>query len=381
LLRLKYGYKSVVLLLSCDDIILIWQHLMKSPIMKYLSMKLFTLLCGLVLLASCSSDKAQAPVANQFENVEKKGENSTIIASSAPTLDTAKYNELMTYMTNGDTSGRWPVKNAPYPLAGAVLPFNRVVAYYGNLYSNRMGALGKWPKQEMIQRLLQEVKEWNEADTVIKAVPALHYIASTAQAAPGKDGMYRYRMPLSQIDTILNWAKEINAIVFIDIQIGLSTLQKELPYFEKYLAHPNVHLGIDPEFAMVGKGSKRPGSVIGTLDAADINFATDYLADIVKKNNLPPKMFMIHRFTQGMVTNANQIKLHPELQIIMDMDGWGPPAKKISTYYSWIHPQPVQFTGFKLFYVNDTEKSGEKEMMSKQDVLKLKPAPVYIQYQ
>ena len=37
----------------------------------------------------------------------------------------------------------WPVK-APYPLAGAILPFKRVVAYYGNLYSKKMGALGEY---------------------------------------------------------------------------------------------------------------------------------------------------------------------------------------------------------------------------------------------
>jgi hypothetical protein len=128
-----------------------------------------------------------------------------------------------------------------------------------------MGALGKWPKQEMFQRLLQEVKEWNEADSTIKSIPALHYIASTAQPAPGKDGMYRYRMPLGQIDTILNWAKEIDAVVFIDLQIGLSSFEKELPYFEKYLSMPNVHLGIDPEFAMAGKGGKRPGAIVGTV--------------------------------------------------------------------------------------------------------------------
>jgi hypothetical protein len=337
---------------------------------------------ALLLFTSCSNDRAQAPDNKSADTATTASGNANEPATpKGPILDTARFDQLTTYITNGDTSGHWPVKDAPYPLPGAILPFNRVIAYYGNLYSNRMGALGKWPKQEMIQRLLQEVKEWNEADTVIKSIPALHYIAMTAQAAPGKDGMYRYRMPLSQIDTILNWAKEINAVVFIDIQIGLSTLQKELPYFEKHLAHPNVHLGIDPEFAMVGKGSKKPGTVIGTLDATDINYATNYLADIVKKNNLPPKMFMIHRFTQGMVTNTKQIKLHPEIQIIMDMDGWGPPAKKVSTYYSWIHPEPVQFTGFKLFYVNDTEKSGEKEMMSKQEVLKLKPMPIYIQYQ
>lgn len=297
------------------------------------------------------------------------------------TLDTARYNKLMHYLANGDTSGRWPVKNAPLPLPGAILPFHRVVAYYGNLYSKKMGALGKWPKKEMIKNLLAEVKKWSDADSVIKAIPALHYIAVTAQGAAGKDGKWRYRMPLTQIDTILNWAKEINALVFIDVQIGLSTVQSEIPVFEKYLSLPNVHLGIDPEFAMNAKGGKRPGSVIGSLDASDINWIGDYLANLVKKNNLPPKIFMIHRFTQGMVTNVNKIKLHPEVQVVMDMDGWGGPAKKKSTYYSWIYPQPVQFTGFKLFYVNDTEKSGQKEMMSQADVLKLKPAPIYIQYQ
>jgi hypothetical protein len=304
----------------------------------------------------------------------------TAQANNKPTLDTARYNELMRYMANGDTTGRWPVKHE-YPLPGAILPFKRVVAYYGNLYSNRMGALGKWPKQEMIPRLLAEVKKWNELDSMMPAVPALHYIAVTAQGAAGKDGKWRYRMPHNQIDTILNWAKEIDAIVFIDVQIGLSDLQTEIPLFEKYLSMPNVHLGIDPEFAMNGKGGARPGSVIGTLDATDINWVGDYLAKLVRQHNLPPKMYMIHRFTKGMVTNYQNIKLRPELQIIMDMDGWGPPDLKKGTYRYWIQEQPVQFTGFKLFYVNDTEKSGQKEMMAYPDIINLRPRPVYIQYQ
>jgi len=132
---------------------------------------------------------------------------------------------------------------------------------------------------------------------------------------------------------------------------------------------------------MLGKGGARPGSVIGTLDAKDLNWIGDYLAGLVRKNNLPPKMFMIHRFTKGMVTNAHQIKLHPELQIIMDMDGWGPPDLKKGTYRHWIQNEPVQFTGFKLFYVNDTEKSGLKELMKYEDIINLRPRPVYIQYQ
>ncbi|TCZ67340.1 hypothetical protein [Flaviaesturariibacter aridisoli] len=341
--------------------------------------------CALTLLACNGQGKG-----GSTQNADSAGKQSNQSVKTAPpgtaesrqaVLDTARYDSLMRYVANGDTSGRWPVKNQPYPLPGAILPFYRPIAYYGNLYSNKMGALGKWPKAQMIPNLLEEVKKWNAADTVIKSIPSLHYIAVTAQGAPGKDGKYRYRMPLHQIDTILNWAKEINAIVFIDVQIGLSTLQDEIPLFEKFLSLPNVHLGIDPEFAMLGKGGKKPGSVIGTIDAADINWVGDYLASIVKKNNLPPKMFMVHRFTKGMVTNYDKIKLRPELQIIMDMDGWGPPDLKKGTYRYWINEQPVQWTGFKLFYVNDVEKSGQKEMMTREQVLGLKPKPVYIQYQ
>jgi hypothetical protein len=340
---------------------------------------LLPILFGFVIISCNNSNKAAAETAAAHDTTGKgeAGPGST----ASTTLDTAKYNKLMLELANGDSSGRWPVKNAPLPLPGAILPFNRIVAYYGNLYSNRMGALGKWPKAQMIPNLLAEVKKWNEADSTTPAIPALHYIATTAQGAPGKDGKYRARMPLSQIDTILKWAKEINALVFIDVQIALSTLQDEIPRFEPYLSMPNVHLAIDPEFAMNGKGGKKPGTVIGTMDVRDINWVGDYLVNLVKKNNLPPKIFMIHRFTQGMVPNAEGIKLHRELQVVMDMDGWGPPDLKKGSYRYWINEKPVQFAGFKLFYVNDTEKSGQKEMMSRQEILKLKPKPVYIQYQ
>jgi V8-like Glu-specific endopeptidase len=100
----------------------------------------------------------------------------------------------------------------------------------------------------------------------------------------------------------------------------------------------------------------------------------------VQKHNLPPKMLVIHRFTQGMVTNYKGIKLRPEVQVVMDMDGWGFAAKKVNTYKQFVYREPVQFTGFKIFYKNDTKESGAKEMQPA-DVLKLVPKPVYIQYQ
>lgn len=293
------------------------------------------------------------------------------------TIDTALYNKLMHDLANGDTTGKWPQK-FPYPLPGAVLPFHRVVAYYGNLYSKKMGILGELPKKEMLKKLEGEVKKWAAADSVIPVIPALHYIAVTAQGYPGKDGKHRLRMPSSQVDTIINWANEINGLVFLDIQVGMSTVKDEVPPLEKYLKLPQVHLGIDPEFSM--KDGHVPGTKIGTFNAEDVNTAIDYLASYVKKYNLPPKILIVHRFTQGMLTNYKQIKKVPQVQVVMDMDGWGDKTLKRSSYLRYIYAEPVEFTGFKLFYKNDI-KTGANQLYTPQELLKFTPKPIYIQYQ
>jgi len=271
----------------------------------------------------------------------------------------------------------WPAK-APYPNAGALLPFKRIVAYYGNFYSKGMGVLGKYPPSQMIPMLQAAAAEWLAADPTTPVVPAIDYIAVTAQGSAGKDGKYRLRMPDSQIDEALTLADQVHGIVILDVQVGLSTVQTEVPLLAKYLAMPNVHLALDPEFAM--HGGAKPGTVIGSLDATDINWAANYLAKIVQDNNLPPKILVIHRFTEEMVTHYKQITPLPEVQVVMDMDGWGSPAKKNGTYTRVIAPEPVQFTGFKLFYKNDLLAPSTR-MMTPSEVLRLAPAPSFIQYQ
>lgn len=271
----------------------------------------------------------------------------------------------------------WPVKTV-YPNAGAILPFSRIVAYYGNLYSTKMGVLGQYPEAQMLAKLNTEVEKWQVADPSTPVIPALHYIVVVAQGAPGDSGKYRFRMPDSEINKVLAIAAKINAIVFLDVQVGLSNVQTEVPLLEKYLKMPQVHLALDPEFSM--KTGAKPGKVVGTLDASDINFASNYLANLVRENNLTPKILIVHRYTQKMVTNYKQIKTLPEVQIVMDMDGWGVQAKKINTYQQFIYKEPVQFTGFKLFYKNDIFTKGTT-MMTPASLLKLNPKPVYIQYQ
>lgn len=299
-------------------------------------------------------------------------------------VDTAAYNRKLLFLAHNDSSSKFLV-HRDYPVPGAILPFKRIVAYYGNFYSKNMGVLGQYPPDEMLAKLKETCKQWEKADPATPVQPCLHYIAVTAQGAPGKDGKYRLRMPGKQIDSALHLAARIHAIVFLDVQIGLSNVESEVPLLEKYLLMPNVHLAVDPEFAMA-KSGKRPGTVIGTMDAEAVNWCSDYLAKLVKAHNLPPKIFIVHRFTKNMLTNAQNIRLHPEVQFVLDMDGWGPVSLKTDSYRMWVAAYPVQFTGFKLFYKNDVRKPRgvnmkETQMMTPAQVLALKPSPIYIQYQ
>ena len=268
----------------------------------------------------------------------------------------------------------WPVKG-PDPLPGAILPNRRVVAFYGNILNTHMGVLGEYEPDEMLRRLDDEVAAWTKADPSVPVQPALHFIAVVAQASAGKDGKYRARMDSAVIERVAALAKRRDALVFLDIQVGLSTLRDELPRLAPFLARPNFHLGIDPEFSM--KDGTPPGKKIGTYDAADVNYVSAFLADLVAKYALPPKIFVVHRFTQRGLTNYKSIKLDPRVQVVIDMDGFGPPTLKKGTFHNYIKSEPVQFVGWKQFYKsrNDSPRTTIAE------ILRLWPKPVYIQYQ
>ena len=271
-------------------------------------------------------------------------------------------------------SARWPVPGAPEPLPGAIIPEHRIVAFYGNPLSKRMGILGQIDPDSMLQKLEATATEWAKADPERKVLPALHLIAVVAQGYPGPARKYRLQMPDSVIERVAGWAEQRGWILFLDIQPGLSTVEAEIPHLIKYLQRPYVHLSLDPEFAM--KDGKKPGTDwMGRMDATEVNHAIGELAKIVEEHKLPPKVLVVHRFTRNMLTNASQIRLDPRVQVVIDFDGYGPPGAKMGAYKWFVVRYPVQYTGWKLFYKND------KPLMTPEQVLEVYPKPMYIQYQ
>lgn len=348
--------------------------------MKYrFILALSLMLTSNFILISCGDASYSAHNKERVSTVDTPivSEDTMITKIVTPVLDTADYLKRMNFLAHDSITDQWPTKTA-LPKPGAILPFKRIIAYYGNFYSKNMGILGELSEENVISRLRAEVELWSKADSTTEVIPAIHYIAVTAQSSPGAGGMYRLRMPASQIERTINLAEKVNGLAFLDIQVGHSTVQKEIPALKEYLMHPKVHLGIDPEWSM--KGGQIPGKKIGTMDATDVNFAIQYLTDLVKEYNLPPKILIVHRFTKGMLTNADKIVPTPEVQVVVTMDGFGFPAKKVSSYNLVIMPYPVQFTGFKLFYKNDKWDKPTR-LMTPKEILNLYPKPIYIQYQ
>lgn len=259
------------------------------------------------------------------------------------------------------------------PAFKPLLPGSRIVTYYGNPLSARMGILGELPPALMLRRLDEQAKEWQKADPKTTVRPGLELVATVASDYAQADGTYRYRMDRALIDKVCAWARSKGWLIILDIQVGRSHVKEEVEHLRSFLERPDVHLALDPEFQM-RKGLK-PGQRIGSSDAEDVNIASMMLADMVEKRKLPPKLLLVHRFTNDMLRHYKRIRLDPRVQIAVVMDGFGSPQFKLRAYRATVAREPVEYTGVKLFYKND------KPLMTPSEVLKWNPTPMVVIYQ
>ena len=108
----------------------------------------YTLSFVIIVAISCFQCQMESQT-----TIPVKIENKDSMIPVPTILDTAAYDQKLIAMSNGDTTGKWPIKNI-YPLPGALLPFNRIIAYYGNLYSKGMGILGELPEASSQERAI-----------------------------------------------------------------------------------------------------------------------------------------------------------------------------------------------------------------------------------
>jgi hypothetical protein len=253
----------------------------------------------------------------------------------------------------------------------------RLIAYYGTPLSKLMGILGRTDPNTMLASLRKQTAEWQAADPATPTKCTLELIAIVAQAAPGASGLYRARADAAVVRKVLGWARSAGCLLLIDIQVGWSSVAAELSYLEPFLSEPDVHLALDPEWDM--QPGAKPGSRIGTMDAADINAAVALLDRLVKEKKLPPKLLVVHRFRDFMVTNPSKINTPETIRLVVNMDGFGTPGRKLDSYRVALRGMPTKLTGFKLF----TNPKLDTPLLQPSQVVggQIRPVPVFINYQ
>ena len=255
---------------------------------------------------------------------------------------------------------------------GSVLANRMLVTYYGNPYTGIMGILGQLSKEELVAQLKQRAAEY-EAVAGRPVQPAIHFVATVAQAGAGADGLYRARMPYDLVAEYAKLAADNDMLFFIDIQFGRSTVERELAPWLPLLREPHVHLAMDPEFDMWG--NERPGVDLGHMTAAEINYAQRVLSEVVAKHDIPNKVLMVYQFTASMLPDKGNIQSDPRVDLVVNMDGFGGRGIKIEHYNWYVRDTPVEYAGIKLFLQHDTN------LMSAADVMALTPKPDVVVYQ
>ena len=257
---------------------------------------------------------------------------------------------------------------------GGPLTEHRLVSYYGHPLSEAMGVLGQYEPQQMVEHLKEQAKVYTKLDPNLPAKPTIELIASVAQGSPGPNELYLRRTQPETIEEYAKVAEENGCLLLLDIQIGHSTIADEIEVIRPFLERPYVHLAIDTEYDMAP--GEIPGEQIGSSSAEDIMGAARTLSERVEKEDLPPKVLVIHQFAYEMITNKGALEPVPNVQMVLHADGFGTPEQKIKKYHALVTQQPIQYGGFKLFYEQDAPLLSPKQVFEA-----LKPNPAVVSYQ
>jgi hypothetical protein len=254
-----------------------------------------------------------------------------------------------------------------------LLPAYRILSYYGFPGEANMGVLGEYDMQALLEKLQAQAAEYEAIDDRPYKL-AFEVIAAVAQQWEGDDGDYLAYIGEDLLQQYIDFTAANDLLLILDVQFGHQTVQQQLEAMEPYLKYPHVQLALDPEFA-VGDGQV-PGTVIGSIDAADVAYAQQELARISAENDLPPKLLIVHQFTDSSIANREQIQQIPGVQFVLEVDGFGTPEEKLGTYAWLTEGEHFVFHGFKLWY-----NGQDDPIMSPEDVLALEPQPDVIIYQ
>ena len=264
--------------------------------------------------------------------------------------------------------------SAAPPAPPSVLEGAQVVSFYGHPGVPAMGALGAYSPQRAAEEVARVAATYDALNGDRGAIPALHLIVSVAQPWPSDDGSYLQRITNEALAAYVEVAREGGLLLFLDVQVGWADPLTEVRRFSDALGEPFVHLALDPEFATAARGLP-PGVAIGSLDASQVNAVQRYLAALVRDRGLPPKLLVLHQFLDEMLPAPEGYLALPEVELTVDMDGYGGDWVKLEHYDRFALAPYAERSAIKLFYEWDAP------LLTPERLLALERPPDLVIYQ
>lgn len=253
-------------------------------------------------------------------------------------------------------------------------PDRRFVALYGSPVIATLGALGQQDLDASIDRVQSLADDYQQySDQPVQ--PAFEIIASVADSQPGPTGNYSRPADPDQLRPWVEAAGEAGIYVVLDLQPGHADFLSQAEQYEDLLAEPHVGLALDPEWRM--RHGSAPGERIGSVDAAEINEVSAWLADLTAEHDLPQKMLILHQFRSSMIENREDVDTsHEQLAITLHADGHGDPRTKQQTWDALRDPRPEDmWMAWKNFYDEDSPT------FSPEETFDVDPKPWFVSYQ
>jgi hypothetical protein len=262
---------------------------------------------------------------------------------------------------------------APFLYRESILLNNDILAFYGHPLSKNMGILGRYPKEELTEKLKALAAEYKAVGgrNIVKAF----YIIFGTVWPRGEIGIIQE----SLLKEYVEYAMENNIIVFIDHQIGRFTPAESLRRMLPWLKFPNVHLALDPEWR-----TTRPMEEIGMITADEINQVQRIMEDYMIENHIHgERLLVIHQFNYRMISNREKVASNfSRVRLVHCADGFGTPGEKRGAYAYNAQATNIPIKGFKLFYNFNIPGAGyDQPLLTPREVFELNPRPYIVMYQ
>ena len=245
-----------------------------------------------------------------------------------------------------------------------------LVAYYGTAETGALGVLGETSPEQMARRVRRAAAPFARRKQPTQIVFELIVGIADRYAGPGHD--YSHDIPRAEVQKYIDAAHRHDALLLLDIQPGRSDFLTAAKRWAWALKDPYVGLALDPEWRMGKHGV--PGARIGSVDAREVNRVSAWLRDLVARNQLPQKLFVLHQFRTDMIDHIGSIEPRRGLVMVQHVDGFGTPGQKLDTFHAVARPRQF-FMGFKLFYDEDVHR------MSPADVRRINPKVRFVSFQ